>query len=256
MTSDSSIGCPACGQPNRETARYCRTCGAALPGSEQRARSIPSAVPAQHAQPRPGESEQPAEPAGSAALAGHLITAGLPEHISHASRPRRSAPTRVVLSALAVVLVAAGAAGALAVTGSLGSATSSSPNRPAASPSPARSTPRYPGALTAIPSQMDGTWSGIGYQPTDSDTPTFKIIMTLQGGGTTGTTLYPSLGCQGQLTLLPGSSANAVRLSEDIITGPCTASGVFVVGLSGSSLDFNYQPDITSAPASYGTLHQ
>jgi hypothetical protein len=103
---------------------------------------------------------------------------------------------------------------------------------------------------------MDGVWSGTGHQPADPTTPTYHIIMTLQGGGTTGTTLYPSLGCQGQLTLLPGSSASAVRLREHITSGPCTVSGVFVVRLSDASLDFDYQPGVSSDPASHGTLRR
>jgi len=75
--------------------------------------------------------------------------------------------------------------------------------------------------------------------------------MTLQGGGTTGTTLYPSLGCQGRLTLVPGSQGGTIQLDEHI------TSGQFTVQLSGGALSFTYQPDKPQAPASYGTLlHQ
>jgi hypothetical protein len=77
-----------------------------------------------------------------------------------------------------------------------------------------------------------------------------------QGGGATGGTLYPSLGCQGQLTLVPGSSGGVIRLTEQITSGPCTTSGEFTVQLSGAALKFTYQPDATDQPASYGTLHR
>jgi hypothetical protein len=78
--------------------------------------------------------------------------------------------------------------------------------------------------------------------------------MSLSGGGTTGSTSYPSLGCQGQLTLLSGSTANSVKLREQITSGSCTSTGVFTVSLKNGSLVFNYEPGDTSDPASYGTL--
>lgn len=63
MTLDSSIGCPACGQPNREIARYCRTCGAALPGiSGQRTRSSAPVIPGQQHYQREPDGPQPPGP--------------------------------------------------------------------------------------------------------------------------------------------------------------------------------------------------
>ena len=69
-----------------------------------------------------------------------------------------------------------------------------------------------------------------------------------------GTTLYPSLGCQGRLTLVPGTSGGAVRLREHITVGRCTSAGEFIVRLSGGGLSFSYQPDTPRAPSSLGTL--
>jgi hypothetical protein len=103
---------------------------------------------------------------------------------------------------------------------------------------------------------LNGTWSGTGHQPASAATPTYTIIMTLQGGGRTGTTLYPSLGCQGQLTLVQGLPGGEIRLDEHITSGHCTSSGQFTVQLSSGALSFTYQPDKPQAPASYGTLHQ
>jgi eukaryotic-like serine/threonine-protein kinase len=156
--------------------------------------------------------------------------------------PRQRARTRVAVAAGAFLLLAAGAAAAIAVT------LDSSPpaGRSLAGRSP----------VSVIPAGMNGTWSGTGHQPTYAKTPTFTIIMTLQGGSTTGSTLYPSVGCQGQLVFVPGSSGGVIRLNEHITRGPCTSSGQFTVHLSGEALSFIYQPDAPDGPASYGTLHR
>ena len=151
----------------------------------------------------------------------------------------------------ALLLLVAGAAVAFAV--GRAATPTASPSRAAASFS--ASAP-VQNAVSAIPAGMNGTWSGTGHQPTYAKTPTFAIIMTLQGGGATGSTLYPSLGCQGQLTLVPGSSGGVIRLTEQITSGPCTTSDEFTVQLSGAALKFTYQPDATDQPASYGTLHR
>jgi eukaryotic-like serine/threonine-protein kinase len=156
--------------------------------------------------------------------------------------PRQRARTWVAVAAGAVLLLAAGGAAAIAV------ALDSSP--------PVGRSPAAQSPVSAIPKAMNGTWSGTGHQPTFAKTPTFTIIMTLQGGGTTGSTLYPSVGCQGQLVFVPGSSGGVIRLNEHITRGLCTSSGQFTVHLSGKALSFTYQPDAPDGPASYGTLHR
>ena len=180
-------------------------------------------------------------------------------------RPRR--PARIAVAAGAVLVLGAAAAVAFVVTRATSSTTSSSapvvsstsattsspsPSSPSASGSP----PPISNPGSVIPMAMSGVWSGIGFQPTSATHPTYSIIMTLQDGGTTGSTQYPSLGCQGQLTLVPGSPGGVIRLDEHITSGPCTGSGQFTVQLSGGALSFTYQPDKASAPASNGTLHK
>jgi serine/threonine protein kinase len=186
---------------------------------------------------------------------------------------RRGAGTAGAVAAGVIVLLAAGATGALALTGAFSPApghttppstpapssasapvsASASASSPSAS-APASSPPSE--SAEGIPAGMDGSWSGTGRQPTSVAHPTYAITMTLLGGGTTGTTLYPSLGCQGRLTLVPGASAGAVRLRERITAGGCTSTGEFIVRLSGSGLSFSYQPDTPSSPYSLGTLHR
>jgi eukaryotic-like serine/threonine-protein kinase len=175
-------------------------------------------------------------------------------------RPR--GPARIAVAAGAVLVVGVAAAVAFVVSRASSSPTSSSPavvsSIPATtfspSSSPSASVVSSPGSV--IPAAMGGVWSGIGYQPTSATHPTYSIIMTLQGGGTTGSTLYRSLGCQGQLTLVPGSSGGVILLDEHITSGRCTGSGQFTVQLSGGALTFTYKPDKESAPASNGTLHK
>jgi hypothetical protein len=79
--------------------------------------------------------------------------------------------------------------------------------------------------------------------------------MTLSGGGITGSTFYPSLSCQGQLTLQPGSTAKSVVLREQITSGHCTSTGLFTVHLKNGKLNYSYAPGDPTDPASYGTLH-
>lgn len=176
---------------------------------------------------------------------------------------RRRGPARIAVAAGAVLLVGVAAAMAFVISRASPSTPSSSPaavssissiSATTSSPSASVSAASNPGSV--IPAAMGGVWSGIGYQPTSATHPTYSIIMTLQGGGTTGSTQYPSLGCQGQLTLVPGSSGGVILLDEHITNGPCTTSGQFTVQLSGGALSFTYQPDKASAPASNGTLHE
>jgi hypothetical protein len=126
---------------------------------------------------------------------------------------------------------------------------------PVQTPTPVQ-TPPPPGSgpVSTIPIDLGGQWTGIGHQPGDAQTPTYTIVLTLSGGGTTGSTAYSSLGCQGQLTLLPGSTANSVQLREQITSGGCTTTGVFTVHLQNGKLVYSYAPG-DSGPASYGTLH-
>ena len=127
---------------------------------------------------------------------------------------------------------------------------------PAGTPTPVP-TPTAPpgnGPVSAIPLDLGGQWTGIGHQPGDAQTPTYTIVMTLSGGGTTGSTSYSSLGCQGHLTLMSGSTANSVQLREQITSGGCTTTGVFTVHRQSGKLIFSYEPGGTG-PASYGTLH-
>lgn len=121
-------------------------------------------------------------------------------------------------------------------------------------PPPVQTPPPGNGPVSTIPLDLGGRWSGIGNQPGDAQTPTYTIVMTLSGGGTGGSTSYFSLGCQGNLTLLPGSTANSVQLREQITSGGCTSSGVFTVHLRNGRLAFSYAPG-GPGPASYGTLH-
>ncbi|MGI8335675.1 serine/threonine-protein kinase [Actinomadura scrupuli] len=179
---------------------------------------------------------------------------------------RRGAGTTVLVAAGVIVLLGAGAAGALAVAGAFSSspAPSAAPGRSTsasasgsaagAGSSPGASPSGEPTAATTIPADWDGTWSGTGRQPTSTVNPTYSLTLTLRGGGTTGTTLYPSLGCQGRLTLVPGAPGGAVRLRERITAGGCTSAGEFVVRSSGGELSFSYQPDTPQSPSSFGTL--
>jgi eukaryotic-like serine/threonine-protein kinase len=124
------------------------------------------------------------------------------------------------------------------------------------SPPPVQTSPPPTGngPISEIPADLGGQWSGIGHQPGDAQTPTYTIVMSLSGGGTTGSTFYSSLSCHGTLTLLSGSTANSVQLREQITSGGCTTTGVFTVHLKNGQLVFSYAPGDTG-PASYGTLH-
>lgn len=124
-----------------------------------------------------------------------------------------------------------------------------------AQPSPTSSASSGNGPVYTIPHDLGGQWSGIGHQPGDAQTPTYTIVLSLSGGGTTGSTSYSSLSCQGTLTLLPGSTAKSVQLREQITSGPCTTTGVFTVHLKDGKLVYSYAPGDTTGPASYGTLH-
>jgi hypothetical protein len=184
---------------------------------------------------------------------------------------RRGVGTAVAVAAGVIVLLGAGAAGALAVAGAFSSTPGPDPSRSAvAAPAPGGPTatasadvrsasPAVAGptsVTTAVSPVRSGAATGIpaGRQPTSSTHPTYAITMTLQGGGTTGSTFYPSLGCQGRLSLVPASPGGPVRLREHITAGGCTSAGEFVVRLSGGDLSFSYEPDTSRSPASYGTL--
>ncbi|HEY3906684.1 MAG TPA: protein kinase [Streptosporangiaceae bacterium] len=180
-------------------------------------------------------------------------------------RERTRTATRVIAPIAALAIVAIGAVTGLALTGAFSSAktgstppvtpaVSTSPAQPTPSPTQASSTPAGNAPVSAIPLDLGGQWSGIGHQPGNS-TSTYKIVMTLSGGGTTGSTFYSSLGCQGTLTLLRGSTANSIRLGEQITSGICTSTGVFTVHLKNGRLVYTYEPGDTTGPASYGTLH-
>ena len=215
-------------------------------------------------------------PAGYPPSTGYPLSTGYPPPAAWSGDGQPSLPppqrsrtlTRVIAPIAAVAIVAIGAVVGLALTGAFSSAktgstppvtpaVSTSPAQPTPSPTPTQtsSAPVGNAPVSAIPLDLGGQWSGIGHQPGNS-TSTYKIVMMLSGGGSTGSTFYSSLSCQGTLTLLPGSTANAVRLGEQITSGPCTPTGVFTVHLKkDGQLVYTYEPGDTTGPASYGTLH-
>jgi zinc-ribbon domain len=98
--------CPACGQPNREAARFCTECGSLLEATSERLSAAPgTTTPADAVSPAIPAKEPPGPPAANSLMAAD----GASQQARPGSRPRRG---RVAVP-LAGVLVA----GVLALAG-------------------------------------------------------------------------------------------------------------------------------------------